>query len=311
MLVLLRMVIGLHFFAEGMDHIADRTWSSEGFLRQAKGPLGPLYQAVVPEFHRFDDIMHGDRSEEANAELTDEQRAKRPGTVLGETWQKEIEQAWAGYRDQFVANYHLDEKQKKQVDEVLERRKSQLAEWIAGNAAAFNDHVNEWRRMREAQARRGSEAVPFMKKRVADQIAALRQEAGPWPAQARKIERSYRTELDTLLTDEQRQLGQLDAPKSALEKIDAGMKYGITAIGACLLLGLLTRTAAVAGSLFLLSVVASQPFWVTGAQPTYYQTVELVALAALAMTHVGRWVGLDFFVHHLIVERSSSTGENF
>ena len=81
------------------------------------------------------------------------------------------------------------------------------------------------------------------------------------------------------------------------------MKYGIWGIGVCLVLGLFTRTAAVLGALFLLSVILAQPFWMADAQPTYSQTLEMFALAALATTHVGRWGGLDFFIHYLLLKR--------
>ena len=46
----------------------------------------------------------------------------------------------------------------------------------------------------------------------------------------------------------------------------------------------------------------SQPPWVPGAITTLfpYQLVEMLALLTLATTAVGRWGGLDFFVHFLI-----------
>ncbi|MEX0978562.1 MAG: hypothetical protein WDZ48_06910, partial [Pirellulales bacterium] len=88
---------------------------------------------------------------------------------------------------------------------------------------------------------------------------------------------------------------------------DTVMTYVILAIGALLLLGLLTRTACIAGALFLLSVVSMQPFWVSEAIPTYNQLVEMFALLMLATTHVGRWGGLDFFVHHLVFGREPAT----
>ncbi len=66
------------------------------------------------------------------------------------------------------------------------------------------------------------------------------------------------------------------------------------------MLGLFTRLACVAGALFLLSVVMMQPFWVSDALPTYNQYVEMVALLALATTPVGRWAGLDYFLHRLV-----------
>jgi len=72
-----------------------------------------------------------------------------------------------------------------------------------------------------------------------------------------------------------------------------------------LLLGLFTRVACVAGALFLLSVVLMQPFWVSDALPTYNQYVEMVALLALATTPVGRWAGLDYFLHKLVAGKAT------
>jgi uncharacterized membrane protein YphA (DoxX/SURF4 family) len=74
------------------------------------------------------------------------------------------------------------------------------------------------------------------------------------------------------------------------------MTYGILGIGACLILGLFTRLACLLGAAFLFSVVLTQPFWISDAQPTFNQWVELIALLTLATTNVGKWGGLDFFV---------------
>jgi hypothetical protein len=51
--------------------------------------------------------------------------------------------------------------------------------------------------------------------------------------------------------------------------------------------------------LFLLSVIATQPPWISGLTPMYKEVVEMISLLALATTHVGRWGGLDFFLHAL------------
>ena len=97
---------------------------------------------------------------------------------------------------------------------------------------------------------------------------------------------------------------------TSISQVDATMTYVIMAVGALLLLGLFTRTACVVGALFLMSVVSMQPFWVSEALPTYNQLVEMFALLTLATTHVGRWAGLDFFVHHFITGRTVATKGN-
>ena len=44
------------------------------------------------------------------------------------------------------------------------------------------------------------------------------------------------------------------------------------------------------------TVIATQPFWVPGAQATYDQWVEAAALVALAALPTGGWSGLDYFL---------------
>lgn|GEM_PF-701585 len=96
-----------------------------------------------------------------------------------------------------------------------------------------------------------------------------------------------------------------------LEVLEALTTYGLMTIGLCLMLGLFTRLAALAGAGFLLSaVILAQVAW-----PGYFpqlppsaghsliinkEVIEMLALIALAGTAVGRWGGLDFLVHHLV-----------
>jgi len=83
---------------------------------------------------------------------------------------------------------------------------------------------------------------------------------------------------------------------SELWKADRFVSWSLVTIGACLVVGLLTKFNAAGGALFLASVIASQPFWVPGAQATYNQWVELAALLAIAALPIGGWSGLDFFL---------------
>ena len=313
MLVALRLVTGWHFFNEGLNHFAEHGWSSVDFLRQAKGPLSPLYLNVVPDFHQFDDVMHGEHSNEMEGvDIRDAERVKQPGEVLCTTWEKYITEDWDKYVADFKTYNTLDAKQKELVDQVLARRKRELTAWLGATRPAIADHVHEWQRMRADAKIGGSKEVPFMRKRIGSKVGALRSEAAGFAVGANKIERGLREELNIVLTSEQRKFGEMPADPTSLDRIDSVMKYAILIVGVCLMLGLFTRTAAVAGVLFLLSIVASQPFWVVDSIPTYYQWVELVALAALATTHVGRWGGLDYFVHYLFFDRTRvETNESY
>ncbi|MFM8705615.1 MAG: hypothetical protein ACKOHG_17500, partial [Planctomycetia bacterium] len=86
------------------------------------------------------------------------------------------------------------------------------------------------------------------------------------------------------------------AGQTPLWKADRFVSWSLVTIGACLVLGVLVKFNAMGGVCFLASVIASQPFWVPGAQATYNQWVEVAALLALASLPTGGWSGLDFFL---------------
>lgn len=93
---------------------------------------------------------------------------------------------------------------------------------------------------------------------------------------------------------------------------DLLVTYLNIAIGACLILGLFSRLAALGGGLFLAIIVAATWQW-----PGYYspplhpaqghslfvtkEFVEMMACFALAAIPTGRWGGLDFFIHYGLV----------
>jgi uncharacterized membrane protein YphA (DoxX/SURF4 family) len=93
-----------------------------------------------------------------------------------------------------------------------------------------------------------------------------------------------------------------------LDWIDFLTRWGLAVIGGMLLLGLFTRTACVGGALFLLMFyLAMPPFPGLPVNPRaegHYlyinkNTIEMLALLALATTRSGRWLGLDALLRFL------------
>lgn len=78
MLVLLRLAIGWHFFKEGVSHYTDPAWSSEGFLRQAKGPLADAYQSMLPDFHGWNRLMLAPLPDDHPADAQAEEATETP-----------------------------------------------------------------------------------------------------------------------------------------------------------------------------------------------------------------------------------------
>jgi len=302
------LVIGWHFFSEGLSHYADRTWSSEGFLRQAKGPLQPMFRSVLPDTYRWNEHMY---------------EFPTGGPSIQE-WASQLKDEWHNYRVAFVHRYGLHKPQKDETPEqkkqrldqeqetktVIQRARVQLDAWVAANTDAINANRHVLDRLRQAETEKGADEIPFERKRISDQQAQVASESAPLIAEVKQIEKDYRDQLQSVLTPEQRDSRSMPADKTQLEEIDKSLTCLLLGVGGCLLVGLFTRTASVIGAAFLLSVALAQPFWLSGTIPTYNQYVELVAMLALATTHVGRWGGLDWFIHYLIVEPARSAKSN-
>ena len=80
----------------------------------------------------------------------------------------------------------------------------------------------------------------------------------------------------------------------SVELVDKYLPIFDMSVGILLMLGLLTPLAGTAAGLFLLSVVLTQFPGSYGAQPTYYQAIEMLGCFVLAFADAGRYAGLDF-----------------
>jgi len=286
MLVLLRLNIGWHFYSEGVKHLTEPNWSSEGFLRAAKGPLAPMFQSVLPGDYGFKAILN-DRNSKAD-----------PAKQM----QDRVLEAWGQLYGQFVTNFPVSENQKKDAERVLLRHQSLYQGWIGENKEAIDNWLHERDRLNAAKSLASANDVPYQKKRITDKQALQDAEAAGWLKNVRKMEQDLRLDLEGVLETDQLSAGSLPSDSATLRTVDLVMTYGILTIGILLFLGLFTRLASIAGAAFLLSVVLTQPFWVTETTPTFNQLVEMFALLTLATTNVGRWAGLDFFIHHLLLQ---------
>ena len=79
-LAFLRIVIGLHFFLEGVSHLRDPDWSSAGFRKAAVGPLADRFRSTLPETGTWSTTLG-----KAGRQPTDEAIA---------AWQASVAAAW-------------------------------------------------------------------------------------------------------------------------------------------------------------------------------------------------------------------------
>ena len=82
-------------------------------------------------------------------------------------------------------------------------------------------------------------------------------------------------------------------------------------LGSLLILGLFTRLASLAGAGFLLSVLATQPFWVPGVAlsgpgSVCLYMIEFAALLVIFASCAGRNFGLDYFIYSYFRSKKSN-----
>ncbi len=288
-LVLLRVTIGWHFLYQGVAKLEDPDFSSAAFLGQAKGPLGDEYRSLVDDWDGRQSLA-ADHRQQFIARIDD-------------------------YLKRFDETYRPSPEQTAAAQQMAVVRKAQTQELLDGNATDFDNYLHELDRL--AQAKQSpSRWTPYQQKRIWDKQTELQGQLKAWRSELTGIYDQFRQDLDDLLDEDQRArvVGGRPSPESAasrIARVDRYVSYGVTAIGLLLLVGLFTRLASFAGALFLLSIVLAQPDW-PGLYPPPHpavgrsllvnkEFVEMMTLFALATTRVGRWGGLDFFVHYLFV----------
>ncbi len=274
-LVGLRLVVGWHFYKEGAKKVQDpafRTAQTTGFLRQAVGPLAPLYHNGIPD---YEGRLRLYRDPDPNKDFT-----------LG---------TWGGYVDEAADHYGFDDKQAQQAEKILLAHALQLNTWFAENGPDIEEYFKELERLERMKA--GANAsVPYQRERITKKDNELWGKRNGWIRQIEAIETRLVNSIYNLATPEQREAGLLPIYDPGFMWKDDIIAYTLLIVGVLILLGLFVRPAGIVAALFLLSVIAAQPPWVAGAAPTYNQFIELFAVLVLVATGAGRFAGLDFFL---------------
>ena len=306
---------------------AARDENKPGEIRQIDAKLAELEESAgaawknkVPDYQRnFRRALPG--------ELSKEQKAGRdtfPDAALYDPWVKNIIEAWDQYAKRAADHYDFNEDQQQQARQILSGHKQHLWRYLSDelsrpNADADQDDVGfveyrkHVRRLAEEKRRAGSGDVPTQRDRAAAEQTKLAAAAGKWKAWVRGQEQDLQNALYVLHTraaadkDDAPVKDQLSFGGTRLATLDTVIKWGLMAVGACLFLGLFTRTAALGGAVFMLGVVLAQPAYPgvfpppppTAGNPIFVtkELLEMLVLCLLAVTTAGRWAGLDFFIH--------------
>jgi uncharacterized membrane protein YphA (DoxX/SURF4 family) len=281
-LAFLRIVVGMHFFLEGLSHLRDADWSSAGFRKAAVGPWADLYRASLPQTGDWSGTLG---------------RADgRPVDESAKAWQESVVASWRKLLADREKLVPLDAAGREEAGKRLEQARAELDDMLAGNAEELANFRLESERLAVMERSPAASQIPFARDRVAKKRKELGAQASGWMKDAEAIGTKLVAEWDESRTPaERRRLAAASGP-SPLWRADRFVSWSLVTIGACLVLGILVKFNAMGGVCFLASVIASQPFWVPGAQATFNQWVELAALLVIAALPIGGWSGLDFFL---------------
>jgi uncharacterized membrane protein YphA (DoxX/SURF4 family)/polyhydroxyalkanoate synthesis regulator phasin len=285
-LVLLRLVIGWHFFQEGAVKVKEG-FSSTPFLSAAKGPFANNFLSMIPD---HDGMIRIDA--------------------------KKMSDACDAYGEQIKREFGLNEDQCKEVDTILvelkARRKETYDEW----KPQIEEYKNGFERIAKLHSDPSRSKVESLR-RQQDDIE------GKWRALGRPILSEIDgtipemvNRLNAIASDDQANLKPEKPPAKdakgvpirkrvefkfdgegpiSVKLVDKIIPIFDMSVGILLLLGLLTPLAGLAAGLFLLSVVVSQFPGFPGTSPTYYQAIEMLGCFVVAFADAGRYAGLDFF----------------
>lgn len=268
-IVWLRLVVGVHFLSEGWSKLENRQPFSAAFFRSAQGPLARWYHDLVWD---PDGLFRLDLD-----------------TTLAH---------WDQFRQQIVHHYGLDEAQQKKASDIVKRFEGRLRSFLGSRREQIDEYVR-WLDRRDANAQDPARQLASLRAHDARIAGDIRKLAGELLPPIDQMWQDLEHELNALATAEQWQRhGRLAIGKPGrrwldTETLDQIVPYFDLTVGGLLVLGLLTRWAALAGAMFLGAVCLSQWPLAPGALPIHYQAVEMAGLLVLAAVGGGRYLGLD------------------
>jgi uncharacterized membrane protein YphA (DoxX/SURF4 family) len=326
LLVWLRLAIGWHLAVEGYQKVesvyrgpteTSRPWTSAGYLRESVGPLSPYFRAIA-----------GDPDEQLLQLLTvNDPKADPPAERLSDP----LNGQWEGYFARFVEHFRLEGEQRTKARDAFENHKNALGRWLVEGTREVEryypsgsvktpmttpERVALYRaKVKELRDLLDRELPAFESDLGGSRLAALK-------AEVRRLRNELQADLDAQFAEMRAALEATLAPEQKTDQApqpvppsnwklttaDWVMRWGLLAVGLCLLFGLLTRPAAVVGAMLLLLIYLAMPP-LPGvpenprAEGNYLfvdkNLIEVFALLVVASTRSGEWFGLDGLLRFL------------
>ncbi len=267
-LLLLRLAVGWHFFQEGSKKLTNSDFSATPFLQEATGPFAKSYHNLVQD-------RLGQVRLDSNARI----------------------ERWRAFGKSFSVVAKLDEAGQKGAADALDRHEKQLADYFRTRAADLEELKSDISRL-EAYDHDPRSIPEFEKGWRKKRWRETQTDLAGWYKDLKLMDSSLEHSLMALAPADAKNLPHLPRVAEGKTWVEGSVAWTDLLVGALLLLGLFVPMVSLIGAAFLLSVMATQPYWVPDATLTYafYQAVEIAALLVLAATSAGRIAGLDYFL---------------
>ena len=217
-----------------------------------------------------------------------------------------LKAAWAGDVERTAKHYGFEDAQRTQAAEVLKKAEAEADALFADRdfSEARNKHSAALLEVQADEKKEGATAEE--RERAAAKAEAIRADAKPLTAKLDAIGGTLRNVVAALATSPQKATADQVGPlRTSLDWVNILTVVGLLVMGFCLITGLFTPLAALAGAVFLGQIYLSMPPWPgLPANPMaegHYlivnkNLVEMLALLALVFIPTGQWIGLDAFV---------------
>ncbi|MGQ9651904.1 MAG: DoxX family protein [Phycisphaerae bacterium] len=314
LLVVLRIFIGWHFFIEGVYKLCQPDWRATSYLVASAGPFRECFRKFVKDVDGREALAINDPSILEGSELDGRKIA-----ALSKTLEESLTSRLDEIYERTVSYYGLDSGQQEEAKKIKEGKKAELdqlcrdKDFVAQiwDYKVLLDEISRQEKVADATV------LTFERERLQDMYRRKARIRAALVARADKIMTSLPTAVykakrsvtddkgakveKALLTESQLSKGYMKTDFSPSWFSDFSNKWGLTIVGACLILGLFTRLACLgAAGLLAMYYLAMPPLPGVPEGPSegHYLVVnknliELVTVLMLATTRVGRWGGLD------------------
>jgi len=293
-IVVLRFVVGAHFFHEGYTKWRDPKPFSAPVFGAAKGPFADFYHGLVWDADGLNRL--------------DEDATFRLWGVSFPDKKDKPEFTGNGYLGRATRHFGFGENEVNAAGGIVLARVAQYRTALE----QFEPEIREYKyglERREHNAEDAARSLASLKKHDARIATELTSKRMPWQSEIDKIWAGLERDINDLADrtyingdpiqprlSSRGYLKLTERPGQRLldtSTMDRYVPYFDMTIGILLVAGLLTRFAASLAAAFLATIIVSQWPFSSEAISTGYQQVEMASLLVLATVGAGKYAGLD------------------